>query len=43
MEENDVKSTCEGTKLECKIEKVEKKLIQNLTRCKIFESKSDAL
>ena len=42
MEENDVKSTCGGTRLEFKIEKDEKFLIENLTR-KIFHSKSDAL
>ena len=43
MEENDVKSTCGGTRLEFKIEKDERILTENLTRCKIFHSKSDAL
>ena len=33
MEENDVKSTCGGTGLDIKIEKFEKILIENLTRC----------
>ena len=33
MEENDVKSTCGGTKLDINIEKYEKILIENLTRC----------
>ena len=33
MEEIDVKSTCGATKLEFKIEKDEKFLIQNLTPC----------
>ena len=41
MEENDVKNTCGGTRLDIKIEKVEK--IEILTSCKIFYSKSDAL
>ena len=40
MEENDVKSTCGGTRLEFKIE-TEANLIYNLTRCKIVYSKSD--
>ena len=41
MEENDVKSTCGDCKLEFNIEKDEKLLIWNLTRCKNFYSKSD--
>ena len=40
MEENDVKSTCGGTRLEYKTERDEKFSIQNVTR-KIFCSKSD--
>ena len=43
MEENDVKSTCGGTTLDFKFKKIEFFLIYNLTRCKIFYSKSDAL
>ena len=33
MEENDVKNACVGTRFEIKIDKDEKILIQNLTRC----------
>ena len=40
MEENDVNSTCGGTRLDFKIEKDK---IQNLTRCSFSNSKSDAL
>ena len=40
MEENDVKITCAGPRLEFKIEKF---FIQNLTRRKKFISKSVAL
>ena len=36
MEENDVKGTCGGTRLDFKIEKGEKFQFQNLTRCKFF-------
>ena len=43
MEENDVKSTRGGTRLDFKIEKYKEILILNLTRCKIFKSESDAL
>ena len=41
--ETDVKSTCGGTKLEFKNEDDKKILIQNLSRRKVFPSKSDAL
>ena len=40
MEENDVKSTCGGTRLEFKIEIFS---IENLTGRKFFISKSDSL
>ena len=33
MEQNDVKITCGGTRLEIEIKKDEKFLIQNLTSC----------
>ena len=36
-----MKSTCGGTRLEINIEKHEKFLIQNLTSCKSFCSKSE--
>ena len=36
MEENNEKSTSGGTRLDIKIEKYEKILIENLTRCQIF-------
>ena len=38
-----MKNTCGGTRLDFKIEKHEKILIQNPTRCRILYSKSDAL
>ena len=41
MEENDVKSTWGGTRLEIKIKTDEKVSIQNLMLCKIFNSKAD--
>ena len=44
MEENDLKSTCGGTRLEFKIKKDGKKFfIQNLTERKVFSLKSDLL
>ena len=36
VDENDVKSTCDGTRLEFKIKQDEKFLIQNLTRRKVL-------
>ncbi len=41
MEENDVKGTCGGTRSKVNIEKDEKFIIQNLTRCNFFKSKPD--
>ena len=41
MEENDVKSTCGGTRLDFKVEKDEKIILQKLTRCEILYSESD--
>ena len=41
MEENIVKNTCGGTRLEFRIEKYEKFLIENGTRCQIHYWKSD--
>ena len=37
MEENDVKITCDGTRLDFETEKDEKTLFENPTRCKIFK------
>ena len=41
MEENDVKSTSGGTRLDFKIEKYEEFSLENLTRCYVLWWKSD--